>query len=155
MRTCLQYLIEIVGFIKCEPFSRVAYGFVSGQLNSNLDGYLEQNLVKGVQMVMRNSEEDISKEDYSEDDFNPNFELQSPSPLPKPTGALPITRFSIHNPLARFSINPSQIRQTINQYKEEGKPQVETYEDEFDQDPRVTELNRMLINRINLVQSPI
>ena len=40
IRTCLQYLIEVVESINSKPFSLVTYAFINNTLGSNFDRYL-------------------------------------------------------------------------------------------------------------------
>ena len=59
----LQYLIEILGTVRCPSISKITFAFLSNNISSNFDDYVNQDLLKITKYVKEEYEEEII-EDY-------------------------------------------------------------------------------------------
>ena len=131
--------------IQAKPFALVTYAFINNTLSNNFDRYLsdvlseacvfasKENLKrranqkydgdhrKGGHVKLQVIEEMVQDEDTEDhesrniyDDIRQTIENLYPQ-------RQTTSRFSIHNPHARFSQNPDQLRQIIKEFKEIGK----------------------------------
>ena len=147
IRTIIQYLIEVIESIQVKPFALVTYAFLNNTLGSNFDRYLSPILNDACQAEHQEASKDgkynfegrklpsINEESDPSSEYNDSYDqnLRMPKTVSNHDdmrGVLEqiyperqsISRFSISNPNARFSMNPDMLRTTINKFKEMGIP---------------------------------
>lgn len=108
----LQYLIQTIQNISCPAISSVTFAFLSNTISNNFDDYLNQTILK---MSQIDPEEEINEDEYvpkkKQDpaNFDDSGDIDN-----QVNGLFPnkdkISRFSVHNPLARFTTNADQMR---------------------------------------------
>jgi hypothetical protein len=54
----LQYLIEILGTVRCPSISKITFAFLSNNISSNFDDYVNQDLLK-ITKYVKDEEEEI------------------------------------------------------------------------------------------------
>jgi len=129
-RTQLQFLVEVIGFLKCPTLSRVTYAFLSNSLTGNFNDYLPPELVR-VTKFAPNNKYNVADEDYYQEvvveEVDADELLESSRRIVRDlclqvNPRESISRFSIHNPMARFSTTPEEMRATVLNYQQVGRP---------------------------------
>lgn len=65
MRTQLQFLIEIISFVKCPAICKMIYAFLSNQLHGNFDKYLNQKFIRFLKVMNCNNQKE-DEENHNE-----------------------------------------------------------------------------------------
>jgi hypothetical protein len=132
IRTILQYLIEMLEAMQAKPITLVTYAFINNTLSRNFDRYLSQVLKEacqgaaegarsGVYDFERRNLLNLQSLDENEEPKS-NAKKMNKEDSPDIKGALEdllypnrqtMSRFSINNPHARFSMNATDMRCTI------------------------------------------
>ena len=158
IRTMIQYLIETIENIRCPAISAVTFAFLSDNLSNNFDDYLNQEILK-VSQITKAEEE--SSDDKLLEVVEVQDDIDSPLRLDHQVNGLfpqkeTTSRFSIHNPRARFTTAHEDMRQTIKEYQEHGRPAGQHDEDDYgDEEPVGRAMNQHVMSRLNLLAHPI
>jgi hypothetical protein len=96
-RTCIQYLIEVVAAIDCQCIAMVSFAYINDSLSNNFNDYLNsiktQNLKQNCNTTSLRIKPEQSDIRATIKGLYPEQEL--------------VSKFSVNNPLARFSVAPN------------------------------------------------
>ena len=154
----IQYLIETIENIRCPAISAVTFAFLSDTLSKNFDDYLNQKILKVSQNMgaeKKSSDEKSLEVVEVPDDIDCPLRIESQvnSLFPQRETT---SRFSIRNPRARFSTAHEDMRKTIKEYQEHGRPADQLNEDDYgEEEPVGRAMNQHFMSRLNLVAHPI
>lgn len=158
IRTMIQYLIETIENIRCPAISAVTFAFLSNTLSKNFDDYLNQKILS---VSQTGEAEEKSSDEKSLEVVEVPDDIDSPLRIASQMNSLfpqqeSTSRFSIRNPRARFTTAHEDMRKTIKEYQDHGRPLAQRSEDECGGDEQIGRaMNQHFMSRLNLVAHPI